>query len=112
MAIASVFKPYFDVLGFQPTTDKDAIRKAYKQKSMPLHPDKKGRRGEAAFKMIVHACEVLCEHQLRPEDIEDAECGDTGSGSVSTPNLSADTQEISRERDSLRKVVAQQAITV
>jgi len=103
MAIDSVIKHYFDVLGLKPTTDENAIRKAYYKKLKLLHPDKKGRRGEAAFKMIAHACEALCEHPLRPEDIQDDACGNTGGCAV------GELQALIRERDALKEAMKQQA---
>lgn len=49
---------YYDLLGVPRTASKDGIREAYKLKALELHPDK-NPQGEAIFKLVVNAYQIL-----------------------------------------------------
>ena len=101
MPMDPVLKHYFDVLGIQPTTNKSIIKKAYTKKALQLHPDKQGKCGEEACKMIMHAWEVLREHRLSADDVQDESGGDAGGISCS------EFDAVIRERDSLKDALKQ-----
>lgn len=55
---------YYTILGITRSANKDAIRQAYKLKALQLHPDK-NPKGEAVFKLVVNAYQVLNDPNKR-----------------------------------------------
>ncbi|RNF03330.1 putative chaperone protein DNAj [Trypanosoma rangeli] len=49
---------YYTLLGVSRTASKDGIREAYKLRALELHPDK-NPEGEAVFKLVLNAYQVL-----------------------------------------------------
>ncbi len=61
----------YDVLGVEPTANSDAIKKAYRKKSLIYHPDKQ-KSGDAppdetAFKRLNTAYEILRSEDFRKQ---------------------------------------------
>lgn len=59
-------KDYYDVLGLQKTATTDEIKKAYRKKSLKVHPDKnKAASAEPAFKRLSQAYACLSDDDKR-----------------------------------------------
>jgi curved DNA-binding protein CbpA len=59
----------FKVMGINRTSDKEAIKKAYKSRAKELHPDKGGN--ESDFKELNFAYSIL----INPEKLENFDSG-------------------------------------
>src|SRR4051812_21301213 len=60
-------RDYYDILGVQKNSDKDAIKKAYRGLAMKLHPDRNpgNKEAEDKFKEAAEAYEVLSDPNKR-----------------------------------------------
>ena len=59
-------KDYYDILGLDKTASTDEIKKAYRKKSIKVHPDKnKDPKAEDAFKKLSQAYACLSDDQKR-----------------------------------------------
>jgi molecular chaperone DnaJ len=60
-------RDYYEVLGVEKGSDKDAIKKAYKRIAMKYHPDRNpdDKKAEERFKEAAEAYEVLSDDQKR-----------------------------------------------
>lgn len=59
-------KDYYDTLGVSKTADASEIKKAYRKLALEYHPDRnKTKEGEAKFKEVNRAYEVLSDPQKR-----------------------------------------------
>ena len=59
-------KDYYDVLGVSKSATGDEIKKAYRKKSLKVHPDKnKSEKAQEAFKKLSQAYVCLSEEDKR-----------------------------------------------
>lgn len=59
-------KDYYDILGLSKTASTDEIKKAYRKKSIKVHPDKnKDPKADEAFKKLSQAYATLSDDQKR-----------------------------------------------
>ena len=59
-------KDYYDVLGISKTATEDEIKKAYRKKSLKVHPDKNGtEKAQEAFKKVSKAYSCLSNPDTR-----------------------------------------------
>ena len=59
-------KDYYDILGLSKTASTGEIKKAYRKKSIKVHPDKnKDPKADEAFKKLSQAYTTLSDHQKR-----------------------------------------------
>lgn len=55
----------YEILGIEPTADAAAIKKAFRSKSLALHPDTAGEKMAALYQMVHYAYSVLSDPQQR-----------------------------------------------
>lgn len=61
-------KDYYEVLGVSKTASQDEIKKAYRKLALQYHPDRnKTKEGEAKFKEVTRAYEVLSNAEKRQQ---------------------------------------------
>lgn len=61
-------KDYYEILGVSKTASQDEIKKAYRKLALQYHPDRnKTKEGEAKFKEVTRAYEVLSNAEKRQQ---------------------------------------------
>ncbi|CAB4055203.1 unnamed protein product [Lepeophtheirus salmonis] len=93
---------HYEVLNVERNANSKQIREAYIKKCKEYHPDKNIGRGDAEFKRITEAYEVLCDNQ-RKQDYDNSFSSDSAWSSPdekydSNPNLHYQELRNARER--------------
>jgi hypothetical protein len=102
-------KDFYQVLGLEPSVQTSDIRSRYKVLARALHPDKNpDASATAAFHVVRHAAEVLCDPERRPAyddrlkhgtvDPPSVEAAATDSSSSSLDDLAEELAELLRSR--------------
>ena len=78
---------YYDILGINPDSDQDTIKRAYRKKAMQYHPDRNpdDKQAEKKFNKIRHIYEVLSDPQRRER--YDARFIKTANGTVANTRV-------------------------
>lgn len=70
-------KDYYKILGVNKTATNEEIKRAYRKLAHQHHPDKAGNDGEARFKEINEAYQILSDDQKRAQYDQFGSVGDT-----------------------------------
>lgn len=71
-------KDYYDILGVKKSATADEIKRAYRKLAHQHHPDKAGIGGEAKFKEINEAYQILSNQEKRAQYDQFGTVGDQG----------------------------------